>query len=95
MGLPPDIPLILDRGLTEPFKEVFDAIDEWQRDPQRELTDLPKFAAQLPELEDVIIDGRSVLGVSTRRKEVAGPTRTSSKTCSWPPSGSRWSTGST
>jgi hypothetical protein len=63
MGLPPDIPLILDRGLTNRFKRVFDAIDEWQRDPHRKLEDLPKFAASLPDLEDIIIDGRSTLAV--------------------------------
>ncbi|HMB02191.1 MAG TPA: hypothetical protein VKP69_00450 [Isosphaeraceae bacterium] len=63
MGLPPDTPLILDRGLTRRFKQVFDAIDEWQRDPRRDLSDLPKFAARLPDLEDIVIDGRSALAV--------------------------------
>jgi hypothetical protein len=63
MGLPPDTPLILDRGLTNPFKRVFDAIDEWQRNPRRRLEDLPNFARQLPDLEDIVVDGRSVLEV--------------------------------
>jgi len=63
MGMPPDVPLILDRGLTKGFGKTFNDIDEWQRDPRRDMTDLPKIANQLPHLEDVIIDGRSVLGV--------------------------------
>jgi hypothetical protein len=63
MGMPPDVPLILDRSLTRPFAKTFNDIDEWQRDPRRDLTDLPKIAAQLPKLEDVVIDGHSVLGV--------------------------------
>jgi hypothetical protein len=63
MGLPPDVPLVLDRGLTYTFKQIFNEVDEWQRNPRREMTDLDKFAARLPNLEDVVIDGRSVLGV--------------------------------
>jgi hypothetical protein len=62
-GMPPDVPLVLDRSLTRSFKEVFDGIDVWQRDPRRQLEDLPKFAARLPDLQDVILDGRSVLSV--------------------------------
>ncbi len=63
MGLPPDTPIVPDRSLTSRFKKAFDALDDWQRDPKRRLEDLPKFAAMLPELEDIVLDGRSVLGV--------------------------------
>ena len=63
MGLPPDTPLILDRRLTKRFREVYNGVDEWQRDPKRDLKDLPLYADSLPKLEDVIIDGRSVLRV--------------------------------
>lgn len=69
MGLPPDTPLVCDRRLTNKFREVFDAVDEWQRDPNRELDQLPRFAAALPALEDVIIDGRSILGVYKDEKD--------------------------
>ena len=62
-GLPPDTPLMIDRSLTKVFQQVFDAVDEWQRDPKRDLRDLPKFANRLPNLEDIVVDGRSVLGV--------------------------------
>lgn len=63
MGLPPDTPMILDRRVTMRFKEVYNAVDDWQRNPRRNLEDLPKFAEQLPKLEDLVVDGRSVLGV--------------------------------
>lgn len=63
LGMPPDVPIMLDRSLTKPFKDVFDDIDEWQRDPKRDLADLPKYADRLPKLQDINIDGRSVLGV--------------------------------
>jgi hypothetical protein len=63
MGLPPDVPLVLDRRLTAKFGKTFNDLDEWQRNPRRDMTDLPKIASQLPQLEDVILDGHSVLGV--------------------------------
>ena len=63
LGLPPDVPLTLDRRFTESFKQVFDAIDLWAISPRRELTQLPEIAAKLPTLQDIVIDGRSVLGI--------------------------------
>ncbi|AGA28964.1 TolC family protein [Singulisphaera acidiphila] len=69
LGMPPDVPLILDRSLAMKFKEVFDGIDDWQRDPKRNLTDLPQYAANLPDLADVNIDGRSVLSVYNTGKD--------------------------
>ena len=71
MGLPPDVPLVLDRGLTRKFTETFDAIDHWQRNPRRELSDLPKIAKRFPELEDVIIDGRSVPGGVPMKEKIS------------------------
>jgi outer membrane protein TolC len=63
MGLPPDTPIIPDRNITRRFKETFEAVDDWQRNPRRRLEELPRFVESLPQLEDIIIDGRSVLGV--------------------------------
>jgi hypothetical protein len=63
MGLPPDVPLVLDRSLSREFQKTFNNINNWQKDPNRDMTDLPRLAAQLPKLEDVIIDGRSVLAI--------------------------------
>jgi hypothetical protein len=62
-GLPPDTPMMVDRSLTRVFQEVFDAVDAWGLDPKRDLLDLPKFADRLPNLEDIVLDGRSTLGV--------------------------------
>lgn len=63
MGLPPDTPMLPDRSLTQRFKTAFDALDKWGLDTKRRLEDLPKFIQMLPELEDIVLDGRSVLGV--------------------------------
>ncbi len=63
LGLPPDLPLIPDLTLIRPFQQVYDQVDRWQRDPQRDLNDLPELLAGLPNLEDVVIDGRSILGI--------------------------------
>jgi hypothetical protein len=66
LGLPPDFPLVLDRRLTSEFKDVYDRIDVWGRDPKRSLEGLADIAEDLPQLQDVIIDGRSVLGIYPR-----------------------------
>jgi hypothetical protein len=63
MGLPPDTPIMPERSLVRVFKEVYDAVDEWQRNPRRELSELPRFALRLPKLPDVVLDGRSLLSV--------------------------------
>ena len=65
MGLPPDTPLMPDRSLTRPFKNVYEAIDSWQRDPRHDLKVLPDIVDRLPDLDDIVIDGRSMLGVYT------------------------------
>ncbi len=61
MGLPPDTPLVIDMSLAQPFYDVFNAVDEWQRRSTRKLDELPFIIAKLPELEDIDVEGRSVL----------------------------------
>jgi hypothetical protein len=61
LGLPPDLPLVPDLGLIRPFEDVYESVDKWQRNPDRDLDDLPGLLSSLPALEDVVIDGRSVL----------------------------------
>ena len=63
IGLPPDVPIVPDRGLTRKFRQVFADIDDWQANPRRDLNELLVFAKRLPQLEDIVVDGRSVLGV--------------------------------
>ena len=53
--------MIVDLSLVEPFNRVWDSIDDWQRDPKRDLKDLPTIVGRVPTLEDVVIDGRSML----------------------------------
>ena len=60
LGLPPDTPLVLDRGLTLRFRSVFDRIEKWSIQSRRDLDDLPKFLVDLPQFEDIPLDGRSL-----------------------------------
>jgi Outer membrane efflux protein len=62
MGLPPDTPLVIDMSLAQPFYDVFNRVDDWQRKSTRSLDELPGIIAKLPELEDIDVEGRSVLG---------------------------------
>ncbi len=62
MGLPPDLPMVVDMSLAQPFYDVFKAVDEWQRDATRSLDQLPVIIAKIPELEDIDVEGRSVFG---------------------------------
>ena len=61
MSLPPDLPLIVDMSLAQPFYDVFNKVDAWQRDARRSLDQLPFIIAEIPELEDIDVEGRSVL----------------------------------
>ncbi len=61
LSLPPDTPIIVDMSLAQPFYDVFDAVDRWQRRPDRDLDELPSIIARIPELEDIDVEGRSVL----------------------------------
>ena len=51
----------MDMSLAQPFYDVFDAVDKWQRRSDRQLEDLPGIIAKIPELEDIDVEGRSVL----------------------------------
>jgi hypothetical protein len=62
---------VLDRGLTLGFREVFGRIDDWFEDEDRDPEDLDELVEELPDLPDVILDGRPVvaLGLDTNRRE--------------------------
>jgi hypothetical protein len=75
LGLPPDTPVVLDQHLVLPFYEVFDGVDVWQKDSGRTLDQLPAIIKKFPVLEDIDVEGRSVLGLyrnydATRREFV-------------------------
>jgi hypothetical protein len=59
LGMPPDVPVIIDRTRTLPFKQTFESIDKWALSPKRELEDLDAIVKRLPDLEDLVLDGRS------------------------------------
>lgn len=61
LGLSPRAPVAVDADALAAFRDVFEASDRWFLDPKRELMELPRLAQRLPELDDVVIDGRPVL----------------------------------
>ncbi|WP_165218948.1 hypothetical protein [Aquisphaera insulae] len=63
LGMPPDTPLVPDLSLVQPYLNVYNDIDDWQRAANRKLDDIPKIVNKIPELEDIVLDGRSVLGI--------------------------------
>jgi hypothetical protein len=65
LGLPPSTPAVPDRALLAKFRDTFDTIDLWSANPTHKLTDLPRIITEhIPMLEDVRIDGRSLLDVA-------------------------------
>ncbi len=64
LGLPPDVPMIPDRGLLESFRRVFRELDEWQRRADHDPEELDGIVAQLPSLDNVVLDGRPLFDLS-------------------------------
>ena len=64
LGMPPDTAVVMDQSwLGEPFYKVFNAVDGWQKRADRNLNELPGIIGKIPQLQDIDIDGRSVLGI--------------------------------
>jgi len=66
LGLPPDTPMVLDRALTNSFRDVFTRIEKWSLRATRKLEDLPTFLEGLPRLEDIELEGRSLKAILDR-----------------------------
>jgi hypothetical protein len=47
---------------------VFTEIDEWQRNANRKLEDIPKIVNKIPQLDDIVLDGHSVLDMYKNSK---------------------------
>jgi hypothetical protein len=62
LGLPPDTPMVPDMSLYQPYLDVFTEIDEWQRKADRKMEDIPKIVDRIPALQDIVLDGHSILG---------------------------------
>lgn len=63
IGLPPDVPVVFDRSLLDPFRGVFVNVDRWSRRADRQLAELPGIVDQLPRLQDVEVDGYRLLTI--------------------------------
>ncbi len=80
-------------SLAQPFYDVFNAVDDWQRRADRSLNELPTIIAKIPELEDIDVEGRSVLAPyrnyrSTLRDSSCPRRKKGWKTCCNPRCGS-------
>ncbi len=64
LGLPPDVPIILDRGLMKGFRDVFHEIDVWQAREDHDPEDLDGILAKLPKLENIVLDDRPLFDMS-------------------------------
>jgi hypothetical protein len=61
MGIPPDVPLVLDTSILQGFVDPYDEFDAWRARPDRDVSEIPTFIEHLPKLQEVIIDGRPVI----------------------------------
>ncbi|MBX6315761.1 MAG: TolC family protein, partial [Isosphaeraceae bacterium] len=60
IGMPPDVPVVLDMTPLQGFRDVYNNIERWSGREQRDPDELREIIAGLPGLEDVVIDGRSL-----------------------------------
>jgi hypothetical protein len=71
LGIPPDVPIVLDRSILYPFRDVFDEIDRWAAREDRDPEELLAIIDKLPKLDDVAIDGRSVLAYIVLGRQIS------------------------
>ncbi len=69
LGMPPDVPMVIDRSRTLGFKQIFEEIDRWSLSDKRELTNLDQIVARLPKLQNLVIDGRSCLDIFSQKDD--------------------------
>ncbi len=72
LALAPGAPVVPDRASLAVFRDGFAAIEEWFSDLQRDVTELPRLAARLPVMEEVVIDGRPVFATLDRTPDQMG-----------------------
>ena len=63
LGLPPDLPLTLDRKPIEGFVKVFRDIQRWSEKEDREIEEVRQYIRELPEFPDIVIEGRSLAAI--------------------------------
>jgi hypothetical protein len=62
LGLSPHAAVLPDRRNLLAFRVRFEAVENWSRNPDRLLVDLPRLIDRLPPLGEVMVDGQPVLG---------------------------------
>ncbi len=62
LGLSPQVAVILDRKPMAGFRESFEAVAAWMRQPSRNLDDLYQLTDAVPDPGEVIIEGKPALG---------------------------------
>jgi hypothetical protein len=62
LGLSPRAAVIPDRASLAAFRGVFEAVEAWARNPNRNLHDLSVLVDRLPALGDVVVEGQPILG---------------------------------
>ncbi len=61
IGLPPDVPVLLDSSVIAGFEEVFQAIERWAEDPQRDPETLEEIVSGLPPLQEIRLGEYNIL----------------------------------
>jgi hypothetical protein len=61
LGLSPEAPVLPDRSILALFGDAFEAADRWLADPGRQHPQLDAIGERLPDLDDITIDGRSII----------------------------------
>jgi len=61
LGLSPRAAVILDRQSLAGFRAVFDSVEGWLRNSQRNLDELPPLVERFPALGEVVLDGQPIL----------------------------------
>ena len=62
LGLSPHAPVVPDRQCLAAFRTTFDAVENWSRSPDRNLVVLRELVQRLPNLGEVMVNGRAILG---------------------------------
>jgi hypothetical protein len=61
LGLSPRVAVLPDRRRLAAFHDAFEAMENWSKDPSRNLAQLPRLVGQLPAVGDLMADGQAIL----------------------------------
>jgi hypothetical protein len=69
IGIPPDVPLILDLSVISEFRSTLRDLLEWQKRPGHDPKELPSIVSGLPLLETIVLDGRPLFEYADEENE--------------------------